>query len=109
MQLTRLAMNAATLMHTVISFGRSTKTLVLSCIILLAITSKTHASVAYDESLNGDLSNLGSAPTFITLGVGANEIFGTTGRNANGPDRDYFSFAVPTGYQITQFLLLPGT
>ena len=46
----------------------------------LAIFSNAHAVTVYSESVSGDLSNNGLTPTAITLGLGSNEILGTTGK-----------------------------
>lgn len=67
------------------------------------------ASTLYNEAVQGDLSNSGSTPTPITETVGSNQIFGTTGRDANGIDRDYFTITVPTGLQLTAVTELAGT
>jgi len=77
---------------------------------LLSLGAPTlQAGVAYDESIWGDLSNSGLAPTPVTLQNGWNNILGTTGRGANGVDRDYFTFTVPTGYVVSSFDELAGT
>ncbi len=67
-----------------------------------------HASVIYDESISGDLSNSGLTPTVLTVSIGSNQIFGTTGAAAE-PDRDYFTFTVPTGLLLSAITILPGT
>ena len=66
------------------------------------------AAVIYNEASNGDLSNSGLSPTVLTLAPGSNQILGTTG-NTGGIDRDYFTFAVPLGFQLTAITVLPGT
>jgi hypothetical protein len=63
----------------------------------------------YDESLTGDLSNSGLAPTSLVALEGENPIQGTLGATANGTDRDYFTFTVPTGLELTAIVVLPGT
>ena len=67
------------------------------------------ASTVYNETAQGDLSNSGLNPTRVTVAVGSNQIFGTTGRDANGIDRDYFTITVPTGLQMTSLIELAGT
>ncbi len=67
------------------------------------------ADTIYDESTSGDLSNSGLNPTLLTVGAGDNDVFGTTGRGANGVDRDYFTFTVPNGLAVTAIVVLPGT
>ena len=55
-------------------------------------------AIVYNESVNGDLSNIGSTPTGISVSIGSNQILGSTGRGTdNVIDRDYFTFVVPTG------------
>src|SRR4051812_18556456 len=67
-------------------------------------------AIVYNESLNGDLSNIGSTPTGISVGIGSNQILGSTGRGAdNVLDRDYFTFVVPTGALLTNVFELAGT
>jgi hypothetical protein len=79
----------------------------------LALLSATlfataHAGVVYNEAVLGDLSNSGLGPTVLTLGLGSNQVFGTTG-NVGGIDRDYFTFFVPGNLQLTAIMVLPGT
>src|ERR1051326_6779777 len=80
-------------------------------VIALAILSADPVSgtVIYNEASSADLSNSGLAPTVLTVGPGQNQVFGTTGRGANGTDRDYFTFTVPNGFAITSIVVLPGT
>ena len=76
---------------------------------VLALTcSLTKAAVVYDETLMGDLSNSGLAPTVITVVEGSNQINGATGRQT-GVDRDYFTFTVPTGLTLAAITPLAGT
>ena len=67
------------------------------------------ASTVYDEAVQGDLSNSGLNPTRITVTLGSNQIFGTTGYGASGIDRDYFTITVPTGLQLSSLMELAGT
>ncbi len=68
-----------------------------------------HASVIYNESVSGDLSNSGTAPTLLTVSLGSNQLFGTTGSTNNTVDRDYFTFTVPQGMALSAITVLPGT
>lgn len=68
-----------------------------------------HASVIYDESVSGDLSNSGTAPTLLTVSLGSNQLFGTTGKTNNTIDRGYFTFIVPEGMVLSALTVLPGT
>lgn len=67
------------------------------------------AATVWDESVDGDLSNLGTSPSAVTLVPGANIVQGQTGRLSGVVDRDYFSFTLPTGWQLDTLTLLPGT
>jgi hypothetical protein len=67
-----------------------------------------NAAVIYNESVSGDLSNSGLTPTGLTVSIGSNQIFGTTGADT-APDRDYFKFTVPVGLVLSAITILPGT
>lgn len=87
---------------------------ILSCFTLTALICGVSAApcfaVDYSEAVSGDLSNSGLAPTSLgILTIGANNVFGTTGRGSNGLDRDYFTFNVPIGYQWTSLTEIAGT
>ena len=67
-------------------------------------------AVDYFEAISGDLSNFGLTPTPIgMLTTGSNQVIGTTGRGTNGLDLDYFTFNLPTGFQLVSLTELPGT
>ena len=53
---------------------------------LLILSFSSGATVVYDESVNGDLSDSAAAPTTINLGLGSNEIIGTIGVIAGAPN-----------------------
>jgi hypothetical protein len=67
------------------------------------------AGVIYDESVSGDLSNSGPTPTLLTVSPGSNQLFGTTGKTNIVIDRDYFTFTVPDGMELSGLTVLPGT
>jgi hypothetical protein len=71
-----------------------------------------HGDTVYNESVSGDLNNNGLTPTVLTFSQGLNDVFGTTGKGA-GPtgviDRDYFTFTVAPGLELTSITVLPGT
>ena len=71
-----------------------------------------HGDTFYNESFSGDLNNSGLTPTVLTFTQGLNDVFGTTGKGA-GPtgviDRDYFTFTVAPGLELTSITVLPGT
>ncbi|MFM9915690.1 MAG: hypothetical protein ACKVOX_07770, partial [Rhizobacter sp.] len=72
--------------------------------LLVALTCSSAASAqsatAWDESVSGDLSNSGLAPTPLVFVVGTNRVTGTTGNSGQGVDRDYFKFTVPPGMEL---------
>ncbi len=74
-----------------------------------AALSPVHAANGWIESVSGDLSNIGTAPTPVTLGLVSNLIAGTTGRTAGVVDRDYFSFTLPAGTQLQSLNVLTGS
>jgi len=76
--------------------------------LVFAATGPAHGSVIWNESSSGDLSNSGLTPTLLSVSLGANEVFGTTGKTT-AIDRDYFTFTVPTGTELSAISLLPGT
>ena len=78
-------------------------------LIVLATCGGLSGAVIYNESVSGDLSNSGLAPTAVTVASGSNQLFGTTGVGSSGVDRDYFTFTVPAGLQLVSITLLPGT
>jgi hypothetical protein len=82
-------------------------------IVLLAIAvlygTAAHGDTIYNESVSGDLSNSGLAPTLLTISLGSNDLFGTTGKTGTVIDRDYFAFTVPQGAELTAITVLPGT
>ncbi len=50
------------------------------------------ATVIYDESVDGPLSNIPSSPTLLNLGVGSNDLIGSIGPELS--DTDYFTFTL---------------
>jgi hypothetical protein len=85
----------------------------LRSIVLLASAflygSAAHGDTIYNESVSGDLSNSGLTPTLLTVLLGSNDVFGTTGKTGTVIDRDYFTFTVPVGLELTAITVLPGT
>ena len=62
------------------------------------------------QSVSGDLSNSGLAPTAVSVGSGSNWIIGSTGRPPTaGPDRDYFTIDVPPGFVLSDIVEVAGT
>ena len=79
------------------------------CAASLAVATPARAGIVYDEALSGDLSGNGLGPTSISVGVGSNEIYGSTGSDLSGTDRDYFVISVPTGHEIVALVEKQGT
>jgi hypothetical protein len=77
---------------------------------LLGLVGSVQAA-DWNEAVNGDLSGNGLAPTLLTMAAGGNAVRGTTGRAvAGGPvDRDYFTFTVPAGHELSELTVLAGT
>jgi hypothetical protein len=69
--------------------------------VMLAAT-QLHASVLWNESVNGPLSASGSSPTALSLSDGTNAILGTVGGSAQ---QDWVALTVPTGYQLSSLVL----
>lgn len=83
-----------------------------SCVVAVAClgpVTAAQAATVYDESVSGDLSGNGLSPTFVTLAAGDNVVSGTTGRVAGVVDRDYLTFTVPVGMQLSAITPLTGT
>jgi hypothetical protein len=87
----------------------------LRSIVLLAsaflYVAGAHGDTIYNESVSGDLSNNGLAPTVLVISPGLNDVFGTTGKSSTTGliDRDYFTFTVPQGFELTSITVLPNT
>lgn len=60
----------------------------------------------YDESIDGDLGNQTSGPTFFDVGIGTNSVSGTVG----GADfEDFIAFTIDAGEQLTAVTLTSFT
>lgn len=85
------------------------KTRALTLAMLMACCCVTSAYAAWDETIDGDLSNNGLAPSAITVNAGSNVIVGSVGNAGAGIDRDYFRITVPNGSSLTSIKLLSNT
>lgn len=85
--------------------------LILAALFALSsgVFSSAQGAVVYNESVAGDLSNSGSSPTLMHVGLGSNLISGSTGFGPAGIDRDYFSITVGSGAVVSSLTVLPGT
>jgi hypothetical protein len=79
------------------------RSLVSFCLPFLALAPLASAQVAWDEGVNGDLSNDPLMPSSVALAVGTSSLFATTGGN----DReDFLTITVPDGAQLAQLNLV---
>lgn len=78
-------------------------------LLALSAIAPAHGAVVYNESTDGDLANSGSAPTIISLGTGSNQVLGVTGSSGGTTDRDYFTFTIAGGKQLSAIDVLAGT
>ncbi len=77
---------------------------ILALLAALALPLGSAQALTWDETINGDLSGDGTAPTLLgTLSSGDNLISGTMGSlNGTGPlDADIWNFTVASGYDLT--------
>jgi hypothetical protein len=65
-------------------------------LVFLTAAGAAHA-LDYDETVNGELSDVRLNPTKLTFAAGTN----TLSMSTQPGDRDYFTFAVPSGSQLT--------
>lgn len=84
--------------------------LLLCALLTASLMSGAQAATAWDESVSGDLANLGSTPNALSFSLGSNVVRGTTGRSPAGiVDRDYFTFTLAPGWQLDTLTVLPGS
>ena len=74
-----------------------------SSLLVALMVSSSRATVVWNESVNGDLSNNQAAPTPITLSSGINSVIGTV---TGGTDtQDWIALTIPTGFQLNSDVL----
>ena len=78
-----------------------------ACVLCLAVVSTAAADVLHDENIDGDLSSDNNLPDIFALADGSNEIIGFTTNNPLDPD--YFQLNVPTGFRLTEIILMEYT
>jgi hypothetical protein len=78
---------------------------IFSLLLAGSLTLPIFAAVVYDETVSGDLSSSGLAPTLIALSEGSNQILGTQGGEAASV-RDYVTFTVPEGLLLSSITVL---
>lgn len=82
----------------------------LAALAIAGLTSGAQAATAWNEAVSDDLAYAGTAPTAVSFGPGANEVSGTTGRDAAGTvDRDHFTFTIAPGWQLETLTVLAGS
>jgi hypothetical protein len=75
--------------------------------LMSSLAGFANAAVIWDEAVNGPLGDFNNQTQLGAFNLGDNEILGTTGQGPLGVfDRDYFSFAVPAGLQLTALKVL---
>ncbi len=79
--------------------GVTIKTLALGG--LIAVAACGQSAVIWNEAINGDLSDDRLLPNSLGVGVGSNELIGTTGPG----DRDYFHFSLSAGQSLTGIIV----
>jgi hypothetical protein len=77
----------------------------VACLLSLSFTASAMSQIVHDESVDGDLSGVFSAPQSVIFNLGANTVVGQIGNNGftgatNGQDADYFSFSLGPGQQL---------
>ncbi len=77
----------------------------VAALAVLAVSQGANAATVWDESINGDFSGNGLAPTLLTLNAGSNAIIGSTGSG----DLDYFTFELSAGQTLTSLTVLSNT
>lgn len=83
--------------------------LLLCILVVLALPLSRARAMNWDESTDGDLSNNGAAPTFVSLTSGSNLFTGTMGFFGPNPqdfDADIWRFTIDPGYYLTGINLL---
>ena len=78
-------------------------------VVLSCLASPAFATLVWNESLSGDLSNDRLSPTVLAFTAGQNDVIGTTGDVGGSVDRDYFSFTIGSGLTLTGLTLLDNT
>ena len=76
-------------------------------LVAMLAPAPSQAAVIWDESTNGDLSNVQATPTKLALSLGTNSIKGSV---VGASDvRDWVTLTVPAGMQLKQIILAAYT
>jgi hypothetical protein len=73
-----------------------------AAVITSGLSLPSFASVLWNESVSGDLSNNQAAPNTFTLAPGTNSVIGSVG---TGDTQDWVSVTVPAGDALTGYVL----
>jgi len=73
----------------------------IAALLVAALFTANAVAGGYKESRKGDLSDDGLTPTVIKLDLGDNVIAGAFGSTEGVVDRDYFTFKIATGQQLS--------
>lgn len=71
-------------------------------VIAIALSAPASADVFHDESVDGDLSNDGLAPTAFALTLGKNSLLATSVQG----DREYVALTIPVGMSLSKIILV---
>ena len=83
----------------------SMRKFILCFTFLLFLNPAVYGQIVFNEAVDGDLSNLPGAPTAVNFNVGVNSVWGTLRADAASSDvRDYFTFTIAAGQQLTALL-----
>src|SRR5436190_12141432 len=77
----------------------------IQSVLVVGLLALPSAAFAYNEASDGELSSNGSAPTAVAFVTGNNTVSGTLNTGA-ADNRDYFTFSVPAGHQLSAIRLL---
>ena len=80
------------------------KTFIITILTIVTLNS-VHAA-SWNETLQGDLSNNGLAPSALALELGINSVKGSF--NGVAPERDYLAVMIPMDLQLSELLIGDG-
>ena len=81
----------------------SFKKLILSASVVSILP--TSAVILHTESTDGDLSGDFQNPTALSFATGSNQIVGSITAGNPDPDRDFITFTIQSGFQLSEILL----
>jgi hypothetical protein len=82
------------------------KPVALAGLAIVLSATQLPATVFWNESINGDLSDNQAAPNVFALTNGVNSVIGTVG---GGNNQDWLSLTVPPGFQLNSLVLFSYT